>query len=153
MAYQYRNINFVGKGVNIIGNSGQDRVDVNIASNLLPYLPDKEPVFILHIGDYNGRTNELMPDATTVYPVDNAISHWTTNAASTALAPPQSQDPADYQWRIYRNDESIKWKNRVHEVLDGYKTLSHLPQHPEWCLKHHKTIERQERQNSLYDTL
>ena len=59
----------------------------------------------------------------------------------------------DYQWRIYRNDESIKWKNRVHEVLDGYKTLSHLPQHPEWCLKHHKTIERQERQNSLYDTL
>lgn len=59
----------------------------------------------------------------------------------------------DYQWRIYRNVESIKWKNRVHEVLDGYKTLSHLPQHPEWCLKHHKTIERQERQNSLYDTL
>jgi len=59
----------------------------------------------------------------------------------------------DYQWRIYRNTESIRWKNRVHETLDGYKTLSHLPRNPEWCLKHHKTIDRQERQNQYYETL
>ena len=59
----------------------------------------------------------------------------------------------DYQWRIYRNTESIRWKNRVHETLDGYKTLSHLPRTPEWCLKHHKTIDRQERQNQYYETL
>jgi len=59
----------------------------------------------------------------------------------------------DYQWRIYRNTQSIRWKNRVHETLDGYKTLSHLPRNPEWCLKHHKTIDRQERQNQYYETL
>jgi hypothetical protein len=59
----------------------------------------------------------------------------------------------DYQWRIYRNTESIRWKNRVHETLDGYKTLSHLPRNPEWCLKHHKTIDRQERQNNYYETI
>ena len=59
----------------------------------------------------------------------------------------------DYQWRIYRNTESIRWKNRVHATLDGYKTLSHLPRNPEWCLKHHKTIDRQERQNKLYEGL
>ena len=59
----------------------------------------------------------------------------------------------DYQWRIYRNIESIRWKNRVHEVLDGYKTLSHLPRTEEWCLKHHKTIDRQERQNEYYNKL
>ena len=59
----------------------------------------------------------------------------------------------DYQWRIYRNIESIRWKNRVHETLDGYKTLSHLPRNPEWCLKHHKTIDRQERQNKMYSKL
>ncbi len=59
----------------------------------------------------------------------------------------------DYQWRIYRNTESIRWKNRVHETLDGYKTLSHLPRTPEWCLKHHKTIDRQERQNEFYEGL
>tara|TARA_R110000822_G_scaffold119951_2_gene253208 strand:- start:166 stop:810 length:645 start_codon:yes stop_codon:yes gene_type:complete len=59
----------------------------------------------------------------------------------------------DYQWRIYRNIESIRWKNRVHETLDGYTTISHLPRNPDWCLKHHKTIDRQEQQNKLYDTL
>jgi len=59
----------------------------------------------------------------------------------------------DYQWRIYRNTESIRWKNRVHETLDGYKTLSHLPRNPEWCLLHPKTIERQEIQNNFYNTL
>jgi hypothetical protein len=59
----------------------------------------------------------------------------------------------DYQWRIYRNSYDINWKNRVHEVLDGYKTISELPKDSEFCLKHHKTIERQEQQNNYYDTL
>jgi GT2 family glycosyltransferase len=59
----------------------------------------------------------------------------------------------DYQWRIYKNSDDIKWVNKVHEKLDGYKTLSHLPRNPEWCLLHPKTIERQEKQNEFYDTL
>lgn len=59
----------------------------------------------------------------------------------------------DYQWRIYRNVDSIKWQNKVHETLIGYKTISHLPTDAEFCLIHHKTIERQERQNNYYDTL
>lgn len=59
----------------------------------------------------------------------------------------------DYQWRIYRNAPEIRWENKVHEILTGYKTLSHLPTDKEWCLLHPKTIERQERQNNYYDTL
>jgi hypothetical protein len=59
----------------------------------------------------------------------------------------------DYQWRIYRNTPEIQWKNAVHEVIDGYKTMSHLPADEEWCLYHHKTIERQEKQNELYDKI
>jgi len=27
----------------------------------------------------------------------------------------------DYQTRIYRNNSGIKWKNKVHEHIDGYK--------------------------------
>jgi len=27
----------------------------------------------------------------------------------------------DYQCRIYKNSPNIKWKNKVHEVLEGYK--------------------------------
>ena len=59
----------------------------------------------------------------------------------------------DYQWRIYKNNKHIKWKNKVHEVLDGYKTMSHLPTEKEWCLIHEKTITRQEQQNNYYNTL
>ena len=59
----------------------------------------------------------------------------------------------DYQWRIYKNDSKIKWKNKVHEVLEGYKTISHLPLEEPWCLKHPKTIKRQEKQNNYYNTL
>ena len=59
----------------------------------------------------------------------------------------------DYQWRIYRNDPSIKWKNRVHEVLEGFKTSTLLPAEEMYCLYHLKTIDRQEKQNKYYDTL
>ena len=59
----------------------------------------------------------------------------------------------DYQWRIYKNSDDIKWVNKVHEKLEGYKTLSHLPQDSEWCLLHHKTIEKQEKQNNYYEEL
>ena len=59
----------------------------------------------------------------------------------------------DFQWRIYKNNGEIKWINKVHEVLDGYRTMSYLPTEEPWCLQHPKTIERQEKQNSYYNTL
>jgi hypothetical protein len=59
----------------------------------------------------------------------------------------------DYQWRIYKNASNIKWKNRVHEVLDGYETMAQLPAFEDLSLYHPKTIERQERQNNYYNTL
>lgn len=59
----------------------------------------------------------------------------------------------DYQWRIYRKTDQIKWENKVHEVLTGYETISHLPLDTEFCLIHEKTIERQEKQNSYYANL
>jgi hypothetical protein len=59
----------------------------------------------------------------------------------------------DYQWRIYKNTPDIKWKNKVHEVLDGYKTMAQLPAYEDLSLYHPKTIERQERQNNYYNSL
>ena len=59
----------------------------------------------------------------------------------------------DYQWRIYKNIPQIQWKNKVHEVLDGYKTMSLLPREEEYALYHPKTIAKQEKQNNYYDTL
>ena len=59
----------------------------------------------------------------------------------------------DLQWRIYKNDPKIKWKNKVHEVLEGYEMYSELPHNEEFCLIHEKTIKRQEKQNNYYNTL
>ena len=59
----------------------------------------------------------------------------------------------DYQWRIWKNITEIKWINKVHERLDGYKTFAALPEAEEFSLSHPKTIERQEKQNKFYDTL
>ena len=59
----------------------------------------------------------------------------------------------DYQARIFKNTDDIKWIKPVHEVIDGAKTYSHLPPHEELTLKHEKDIRRQEIQNKLYDQI
>lgn len=59
----------------------------------------------------------------------------------------------DYQWRIWKNKPEIKWKNKVHEVLEGYKTYSPLPAQEVLSLYHPKDIKRQEKQNNYYSTL
>ena len=59
----------------------------------------------------------------------------------------------DYQWRIWKNKPEIKWVNKVHERLEGFKTYAPLPSQEELALYHPKDIKRQERQNAFYDTL
>ena len=59
----------------------------------------------------------------------------------------------DYQWRIWKNNNKIKWINKVHERLDGFKEFSPLPQMEEYCLFHPKDIKRQEKQNEFYNTI
>ena len=56
----------------------------------------------------------------------------------------------DYQGRIWRNRQNIRWKNPVHEVLEGYKEHTFLPQEEQFCFYHPKTISRQEKQNEFY---
>ena len=57
----------------------------------------------------------------------------------------------DYQARVFKNDEKIRWERPLHEVIRGYKTYSHLPPYEELSLYHPKTIERQEEQNMFYN--
>lgn len=59
----------------------------------------------------------------------------------------------DYQWRIFKNNSDIKWKNKLHEILEGYKTYAYLPEFEEYSLYHYKHISRQEKQNNFYNTL
>ena len=59
----------------------------------------------------------------------------------------------DYQGRIWRNRPNILWKNKVHEVLTGYKEHTFLPQEEKFCFYHPKDIDRQEKQNEFYKTI
>ena len=59
----------------------------------------------------------------------------------------------DYQWRIWKNKSEIKWVNKVHEKLEGFKTYATLPPMKDLALYHAKEIKRQEKQNKYYSTL
>ena len=57
----------------------------------------------------------------------------------------------DYQSRVFKNSEDIRWHNKVHERIFGVKTYAHLPPHEELSLYHPKTIEKQIKQNEFYE--
>ena len=59
----------------------------------------------------------------------------------------------DYQTWLYRRTSEIEWQGKVHERIVGYNTLSVLPMEEQYCLYHHKQIDRQEKQNAYYDTI
>ena len=59
----------------------------------------------------------------------------------------------DVQTRIYRRTSEIEWEGKVHERIKGYNTMTYLPLEEDFALYHPKDIERQEKQNELYETI
>lgn len=59
----------------------------------------------------------------------------------------------DPQQRLYKNSSEIKWANKVHERLTGFKHFSSFPMTKDYAIKHDKHIKRQEKQNEFYDRL
>ena len=59
----------------------------------------------------------------------------------------------DYQPRIFKNTGEIKWSGDVHEQLTGYKRASGLPEDPRFAIIHRKHIDRQRKQNELYENI
>jgi hypothetical protein len=57
----------------------------------------------------------------------------------------------DHQGRIYR--KNMSWYGKVHERIIGGQRFSSLPNDEEYCIQHHKTIDRQEKQNDLYSKI
>ena len=56
----------------------------------------------------------------------------------------------DWQGRVFKNRPNIKWEKPVHEMITGFQTYSHLPTEKPFCMLHHKTIDKQEKQNKKY---
>ena len=59
----------------------------------------------------------------------------------------------DVQTRIYRRTSEIEWEGKVHERIKGYNTMTYLPIEEDFALYHPKDIQRQEKQNELYETI
>jgi hypothetical protein len=115
------------------------------------------PVLILKLRDIidsMGSTTDLIyvPRINVVAGLtDDHIKKWGWNVTEHFGLP--CVNFPDPQGRIYRNAFNIKWHGAVHERIIGYRHAATLPFETNWCLYHHKTIEKQENQNSLYDTL
>jgi hypothetical protein len=124
---------------NYIFQIDADEIPTKTLMDYLPDIIDANPtvdvLLVPRINTIDGLTQEH-------------IAKWGWNVIS-----PGWVNFPDYQWRIFKNKPEIKWKNKVHEVLEGHKMLSTLPAEEEYCLFHPKTIERQEKQNNYYSTL
>lgn len=60
----------------------------------------------------------------------------------------------DYQLRIVKLNQGIRWKNKVHEELEGHQHCHFLPtDNDDFCLFHRKDIDRQKKQNEFYQSL
>jgi glycosyltransferase involved in cell wall biosynthesis len=115
--------------------------DETFNPNLLTYLHDIvdnndiDLFFIPRVNVVNGLTDE-----------DIRNWGWQVNDKGWVMFP-------DYQTRLYRNHVDIKWEGKVHERIVGHKTQAPFPAEEEWSLYHIKDIDRQRKQNELYQTI
>lgn len=59
----------------------------------------------------------------------------------------------DWQMRLYRNCDWVKWDGLLHSKITGYKTFNNLPENELFCILHPKQLDRQIEQNNLYDKI
>tara|TARA_R100000008_G_C3574627_1_gene164397 strand:+ start:759 stop:1382 length:624 start_codon:yes stop_codon:yes gene_type:complete len=99
------------------------------------------------------KSNEVdlvfMPRINTVEGLtENHIRHWRWQVNEKGWI-----NYPDWQGRIFRNRPNIRWEKPVHEQIVGFQTYAHLPTEQKYSIIHHKTIEKQEKQNSKYDDI
>jgi len=114
--------------------------DETLADNLIQYIPTilrlgVELFMVPRINTVQGLTQE-----------DIQRWGWQVNEQGWVMFP-------DYQTRLYKKSDTILWMGAVHERIVGYKTFSMLPAEPDFAILHHKTIERQRKQNEFYQTI
>ena len=76
---------------------------------------------------------------------DDDVKRWNWNMSEQGWI-----NYPDYQSRVYRRVNEIRWTRPLHELIRGAKTYSHLPPQEELSLYHPKTKEKQEAQNKFY---
>jgi glycosyltransferase involved in cell wall biosynthesis len=101
---------------------------------ILELNPDVDLIFVPRINTVEGITQEH-------------INKWGWNVNDKGYV-----NYPDYQGRIYR--KNMSWYGKVHERIIGGQKFSSLPNDNElYCIQHHKTITKQEKQNDLYNKI
>ena len=59
----------------------------------------------------------------------------------------------DWQMRLNRNCEWVKWDGLLPSKIEGHKTYVFLPAEELFCIIHPKQLDRQVAQNNLYDKI
>jgi len=108
---------------------------INILPDIIDMNPENEVFLVPRVNTVDGLTDEH-------------IKKWKWNVNEDGWV-----NWPDFQWRVWKNIPTIKWVNKVHEKLDGFKTFSPLPEVEDFSLSHPKDIKRQERQNKFYNDL
>ena len=106
---------------------------VKNVNTILNMNPDVDLIFVPRINTVEGITQEHINKW-----------RWSINEKKYINFP-------DYQGRIFR--KNMVWSGKVHEKIIGIRNYSTLPTDEEYCILHHKTIDRQEKQNNYYNTL
>ncbi len=133
--------NSLAKGKFIVNLDGDEIVSETILQVIKEILLNNESIDVFLVPRINivkGLTQE-----------DIDKWHWHVNDKGHINFP-------DLQSRIYRNDHNIRWINKVHEKIIGMKSFSTLPYEDDqysYCILHLKEIDRQRKQNELYETI
>jgi Glycosyl transferase family 2 len=110
-----------------------DRYMVENLSTIIEMNKDIDLIFVPRINTVSGLTEEHIK-----------MWNWKVNEKGWVNFP-------DFQGRIYRSN--MIWHGKVHERIIGGEKFSSLPLNEEYCIQHHKTIERQIKQNNFYKTI
>ena len=129
-------LNSYCKGDYIVSIDADEMISEYMIKNLHTILemnPEVDLYFVPRINTVNGLTEEHIKKW-----------GWSVNEKGWVNFP-------DHQGRIYR--KNMSWYGKVHERIIGGQRFSSLPNDEEYCIQHHKTIDRQEKQNNLYSSI
>jgi glycosyltransferase involved in cell wall biosynthesis len=99
--------------------------------------------------DHNNVDLFIMPRINTVEGLtEEWIKKWNWNVNDTGWV-----NFPDWQMRLYRNCNWVKWDGLLHSKIVGYKEYAFLPQEELYCILHPKKLDRQIEQNNLYDKI
>ncbi len=121
---------------------GDEIPNPNLIINLKAIIesnPNADLIYVPRINDFIGVT-----------PEHAAKWGWRLTPCEACEGRPVVNWP-DYQSRIYKRNDKIRWDRRLHEKIEGHNEFVTIPAETDLALYHDKTIETQVKTNVRYN--